>query len=198
MAKFPVPAEFVLLTTASYLVGAIPFAAVISKLKKVDLTSVGSGNYGATNVYRAMGLPYALLVFFLDAAKAGLMTYFATLMFESPIIHLVIAFSAILGHTFSLYLGFRGGKGVACAAGVFAVLTPIPFAITMLITLSIIFLTRMVSVASMIGAILLPFLVYYFEFSKLIFYFVLSISFFIVFTHRSNIIRLIRGKENKV
>ncbi len=198
MAKFPVPSEFVLLTTFSYVVGAIPFAAVVSKFKKVDLTKVGSGNYGATNVYRAMGLPYALLVFFLDAAKAGLMTYFATLLFESPIIHLVIAFSAILGHTFSLFLGFKGGKGVACAAGVFAILTPIPFAITMAITLLIIFITRMVSVGSMVGAVLLPFLVYYFQFQPIIFYFVSTISFFIVFTHRANIMRLIQGKENKV
>ena len=198
MDKFPVPAEFVLLTTAAYLVGAIPFAAVVSKFKKIDLTKVGSGNYGSTNVYRAMGLPYALLVFFLDAAKAGLMTYFSMLMFESPIIHIIVAFSAIFGHTYSLYLGFRGGKGVACAAGVFAVLTPIPFVIVMLISIAIILITRKVSVAALLGAVLLPFLVYYFQFSTLMVYFVSIVSFFIVFTHRSNIRRLVQGKENKV
>ena len=192
------PAEFGLLLTLAYLIGSIPFAVVVSRLKKIDLTKVGSGNFGATNVYRAMGIYYAILVFSLDVLKAAFVTYLSMISFESEIIHILIGFFAIIGHTFSLYLGFRGGKGVAPAAGVFAVLTPIPLAITFVITISMILLFRIVSLASLTAAVSFPILLYFFNESKLLIYFVSIVSFFIVLTHRSNIRRLIQGKENKI
>ncbi len=192
------PAVFGLLLTLAYLVGAIPFAAIIAAFKKIDLSKVGSGNYGATNVFRAMGFKYAILVFCLDVLKGVFVVWLTMLFFESPILQVLNGFTAIFGHTFSLFLGFRGGKGVATAAGVFGMLTPIPFLITFSVVLTVILVTRLVSLGTLIGCVLLPLLMYYFEVSPIIFYSILPISFFIILKHRSNIVRLIKGTENKL
>lgn len=192
------PAVFGLLLTLAYLIGAIPFSAIIAAFKGVDLRRVGSGNYGATNVYRALGLNYALLVFILDALKGTAVVYLTLSMFTSPVLHVLIGFTAIFGHTFSLFLGFKGGKGVATAAGVFLILAPKPFLITFLVVISVIYLTKIVSVGTLIGCVLLPILMVVFNTSSVIFYSILPISFFIVIKHRSNIVRLIKGTENKL
>ena len=192
------PAVFGLLLTLAYLIGAIPFSAIIAKFKGVDLRRVGSGNYGATNVYRAMGLNYALIVFILDALKGTAVVYLTTSLFTSPVLHVLIGFTAIFGHTFSLFLGFKGGKGVATAAGVFAILSPKPFLITFIVVISVIYLTKIVSVGTLIGCVLLPILMVVFKTSSVIFYSILPISIFIVIKHRSNIVRLIKGTENKL
>jgi len=192
------PAVFGLLLTLAYLIGAIPFSAIIARFKGVDLRRVGSGNYGATNVYRALGLNYALFVFILDALKGTAVVYLTMSMFTSPVLHVLIGFTAIFGHTFSLFLGFKGGKGVATAAGVFAILAPKPFLITFLVVISVIYLTKIVSIGTLIGCVLLPVLMVVFNTSPVIFYSILPISFFIVIKHRSNIVRLIKGTENKL
>ncbi len=192
------PAVFGLLLTLAYLIGAIPFSAIIATFKGVDLRRVGSGNYGATNVYRALGLNYALFVFMLDALKGTAVVYLTMSMFTSPVLHVLIGFTAIFGHTFSLFLGFKGGKGVATAAGVFAILAPKPFLITFLVVIAVIYLTKIVSVGTLIGCVLLPILMLVFNTSSVIFYAILPISFFIVIKHRSNIVRLIKGTENKL
>ena len=91
------PAVFGLLLTISYLIGAVSFAQLIAKFKKIDLTKVGSGNYGATNVYRALGLKYAIIVFLLDVVKGVIPTYYTLVLFEaSPIIQLIIGFSGLI------------------------------------------------------------------------------------------------------
>ena len=193
------PAVFGLLLTISYLIGAVSFAQLIAKFKKIDLTKVGSGNYGATNVYRALGLKYAIIVFLLDVVKGVIPTYYTLILFDSsPIIQLIVGFSAILGHTFSLFLGFRGGKGVATAIGVFIVLVPKAMVITLCFAIIILFLFRYVSLASIFGAVLLPVLVYYFNEPVSFLYAISLFSLFIIIKHRSNIRRLMTGTENKI
>lgn len=192
------PAVFGLLLTVSYLLGAIPFSVLITKFKGVDLRTVGSGNFGATNVYRALGLKYAIMVFLLDAIKGTLPVLYAMTLFPSPIIHILIGFTAIFGHTFSLFLGFKGGKGVATASGVFAVLSPIPFGITFVVVIALIFMTRMVSVGVLAGCIILPMLLHQFNEPKLLVVSVSVVAFFIVLKHRENIKRMIQGTENKL
>ena len=191
------PAIFGLILTMAYLLGAIPFSVIISRFKGVDLSSVGSGNFGATNVYRALGWGYALAVL-LDALKGALPVWLAMITFASPVIHVVIGFTAIFGHSFSLFLGFKGGKGVATAAGVFSVLTPIPFAITFFVVIVAIFLTRMVSVGTLIACVLLPILLFQFNAPKLLVVLVSVVAVFIVIRHRANIVRLVKGTENKI
>ena len=193
------PATFGLILTLAYLLGAIPFSLIITRLKGVDITTIGSGNFGATNVYRALGIWYAVFVFLLDALKGTLPVWIAMHYFPaSDIIHILIGFTAIFAHSFSLFLGFRGGKGVATASGVFAILTPIPFFITFAVVVVVILLTKIVSVGTLTGCILLPILLVYFGVSKLLVYLVGFIAFFIVLKHRGNIVRLIKGKENKL
>lgn len=192
------PAVFGLLLTVAYLLGAIPFSVLITKLKGIDLRTVGSGNFGATNVYRALGLKYALFVFLLDALKGALPVWYAMTLFPSPIIHILIGFTAIIGHTFSLFLGFKGGKGVATAAGVFSVLSPIPFGVTFLVVIALIFMTRMVSVGTLAGCIILPLLLIQFKEPKLLVVSVSVVAFFILLKHRGNIQRIIQGTENKL
>lgn len=192
------PAVFGLLLTLAYLIGAIPFSVIFAKIKGIDLSKVGSGNFGATNVYRAMGLPAALLVFILDALKGAFVVWLTALVFSSPIILIIIGFTAILAHSFSLFLGFRGGKGVATAAGVFAVLVPIPFFITFAVVVALILTTKIVSIGTLVGCVLLPALVHYTGGDPVIFKSLLIISAFIIIKHRSNIVRLIKGQENKL
>ena len=178
---------------------SLPFKfSIVAKIKGVDLAAIGSGNYGATNVYRALGIKYAVFVFLLDVLKGAFAVWLTMVLFESAILHVLIGFTAIFGHTFSLFLGFRGGKGVATAAGGFGMLTPIPFLITFSVVLTVILVTRLVSLGTLIGCVLLPLLMYYFEVSPIIFYSILPISFFIILKHRSNIVRLIKGTENKL
>ncbi len=193
------PAFFGLILTLAYLLGAIPFALIVTRLKGVDLTQVGSGNFGATNVYRALGIWYALLVFFLDALKGTFPVWLSMQVFPgAEIVHILIGFTAIFGHSFSLFLGFKGGKGVATAAGVFAILTPIPFGITFAVVAVVIVATKMVSVGTLTGCLLLPILLVQFDASTLLVYLVSLIAFFIVIKHRGNIARLIKGQENKL
>ncbi len=192
------PAVFGLILTLAYLLGAIPFSVIVTRLKGVDLSTIGSGNYGATNVYRALGIWYALLVFLLDALKGAFPVWLAMSLFASPIIHVVVGFTAIIGHSVSLFLGFKGGKGVATAAGVFSVLTPLPFGITFAVVIAVILLTRLVSVGTLTGCVLLPILLVQFNAPTLLVVLVSVVAFFIVLKHRSNIRRIIQGTENKL
>ncbi len=192
------PAFFGLLITLAYCLGAIPFAHIFSSIKGIDLSTVGSGNYGATNVYRVMGLKYALLVFFLDALKGAIPVMIAVEWFPSPIIQLIVAFTAIIGHMYSIFLGFRGGKGVATAVGVLFVLIPESMAITACVALAILFVFRYASLASIIGAIVLPITVYFFEESRVVIICIAILSVFIIVKHRSNLVRLVSGSENKL
>jgi glycerol-3-phosphate acyltransferase PlsY len=192
------PAFFGLLLTLAYVLGAIPFSVIVAKLKGVDLRQVGSGNLGATNVYRALGLPYAILVFLLDAGKGALVVWLTIQSFASPLLFVIIGFTAVIGHTYSLFLGFKGGKGVATAAGVFAVLAPQPLFMSLFVVMVVIFVTRMVSVGTLVGCFLLPLLMHLSDTSSVIFYAILPISLFIIVNHRSNIVRIIKGTENKI
>ena len=145
-------------------------------------------------MYRALGIKYAVLVFLLDAIKGALPVWYAMTLFASPIIH--DGFMAILA-IHLVCLGFKG-KGVATAAGVFAVLTPVPFSITFLVVIALIFITRMVSVGTLAGCILLPILLVQFNEPQLLVVSVSVIAFFIVLKHRGNIKRIVQGTENKL
>jgi acyl phosphate:glycerol-3-phosphate acyltransferase len=192
------PAVFGLILVLAYLMGAIPFSVIVTKIKGVDLTKVGSGNLGATNVYRALGLGYALLVFGLDVLKGALPTLLAMHYFPSPIIQVLVALTAIVGHSFSLFLGFKGGKGVATALGALGVIAPQAVGVCFVVAVTIIKFTRKVSLATLTACVLLPVLVWYFGHANVVLYTVSFVSFFIVCMHRSNIARLIKGTENRL
>jgi glycerol-3-phosphate acyltransferase PlsY len=149
---------------AAYLAGAIPFGVLVARSRGVDLRSVGSGNIGATNVGRACGKPWGLLVFLLDAGKgylaAGPLCWWLLELGEVPLESLLrsglgplMAVAAVAGHVWPVYLGFRGGKGVATGAGAVLALEPVALAAGLGLWVVSLLLTGYVSVASMFGAV---------------------------------------------
>ncbi|MBT3260826.1 glycerol-3-phosphate 1-O-acyltransferase PlsY [bacterium] len=182
----------------AYLLGSISFALIISRFKKTDLTKIGSGNLGATNVYRALGLKYAILVFFLDACKGYLPTLIAIKLINIPILNLGIGIGAILGHSLPIFNKFKGGKSVATSLGVLFAIAPKIFIILFPLGIIIIYFTKLVALATLIGCFLAPILLYLFHYPTEYILFITCISIFIIYRHKKNLIRLFQGKENKV
>lgn len=182
----------------TYFLSSISFALIAGKLKQINLREIGSGNLGATNVYRALGLKYAVSVFVLDAAKGFLSTFMAMYLFENYVIHVAVGLVAILGHSLSIYVKFKGGKGVATGLGVVMALDPLVATILTIGGIGSIWITKYVAPVSIVCSILAPILFYIFQSPIEYTLFICLISGVIVFRHKDNIIRLIQGKENKL
>lgn len=191
--------KIILLFLGTYFYAAIPFALVVSKVRKVDLRKIGSGNIGATNVYRAMGLKWAILVFLLDGLKGFLPTYYAIYTYpNSPLLHILVGITTILAHAMTIFAKFKGGKGAATGLGVLLALSPKIFIISAIAATIIIGLTRYVSVGTICCCVALPFLFYFGAYPKSYTLFVTIICIFIIYRHKKNIERLFQGKENKI
>jgi glycerol-3-phosphate acyltransferase PlsY len=185
----------------------MPFAFLYGKIfKNIDIREHGSGNVGATNVLRTLGTKAGVIVLLLDIFKGYLPVYIAIyhtpFLIEYPFAHVLIAICAILGHTFTVFLSFRGGKGVATTAGVILAIDPILCMCATFLFAVIVFLTKYVSVGSMLAAVFLVItkLMYIDPCPSYIYevIFFISISIFIIYKHKSNISRLIKGNENKI
>jgi glycerol-3-phosphate acyltransferase PlsY len=187
----------------SYLAGSIPFAAIAGRLRGVDLRKHGSGNLGATNVFRVLGWKIGIVVFLADALKGALPVLFLPPRIVSPRDPLLWAIgcgiAAIAGHVRPIFLGLRrGGKGVATAAGVFFALAPIPMAITFAVFVGVVLVTGYVSLGSLVCAVLLPaLLLLSVGVRSPLFVVSLVVAVFVFWTHRSNIGRLRRGEEHR-
>lgn len=185
----------------AYLAGSIPWAYLAGRLLKgIDLRQHGSGNLGATNVYRVLGAPAAVAVLALDAAKGALpVLYLPTLLrLESPgAWPLAFGLAAIAGHVKPAFLGWRGGgKGIATAAGVFAVLVPVALLVAAGAFAIALAATRYMSLSSLTGAVTLPVAVaVWYGVATPMFWVSLGVSGFVFWTHRSNLDRLRRGVE---
>lgn len=201
---------FGILLVISYLLGGIPTSYIFGKIfKKIDIRNFGSGNVGATNALRVLGVKMGVTTLILDIGKGFIAVYFSKLIMQEKGIEQIelflifIGMTAILGHIFSIYLGFKGGKGVATSAGVFLALIPIPFLIAFLIFFVIVAISKYVSLGSILAAITLVVgeLIINFQngFSqKGYLIFTIIIALFIIIKHKSNIKRLIAGNENKI
>ncbi len=192
---------------AAYLLGSIPSAVWLGKtFYGIDVRKQGSGNAGATNVIRVLGLKPGLVVLLLDALKGWMAVaswhIFAPDFFTPNMLinyKLVLAGIAVVGHIFPVFAGFKGGKGVATLVGVILALFPGVFLILISIFAFILLVTGYVSLASMIAAISFPFLAYFssnYDYTALII-FAIMIAVFVPVTHKKNIFRLIKGTENK-
>ena len=185
---------------ACYLLGSIPTSyLVVRMVKGQDLRTLGSGNLGATNLYRVLGLGYALPVALFDVAKGAIpVLVFAPRAGGTDLLALLFGITAVLGHMFSVFVGFRGGKGVATGAGVVLGLAPWALLAGLAIWLLTVFSSGYVSLASILAALLLPLAVYWLhpERRELIWLFaVLSVA--VVILHRANIARLLAGTEHR-
>ena len=191
--------SLLLALVAAYLIGAIPFGVVLTRLTGVgDVRAGGSGNIGATNVYCTFGRRLGLLTLICDALK-GLVPVLAAgslLDFTTAQVALV-ATAAFLGHCYPVYLGFKGGKGVATALGIYLVLSPLSVLGALLLFAGILWRWRYVSLASVSAAAATPLLVAALERSWPLVLTTLFISAMVILRHRANIERLRNGTESK-
>lgn len=187
----------------SYLAGSIPSAYLAGKARGVDLRKHGSGNLGATNVARVLGAKIGAIVFIADLLKGFLPVFYLPIYTETlqpGLWALVYGAAAILGHVKPIFLlGKGGGKGVATASGVFLALAFIPMLIAEVVWIAVFSLTRYVSLASLLGATVLPIaiLVLSREPRSPVFIASVIIAVFVFWTHRANIGRLRRGEEHR-
>ena len=187
-----------LLLVAAYLIGAFPSSYVVGKLARgIDLREHGSGNLGATNAYRVLGWRAALPVFLLDSFKGWLPTFYFARWDTSPDWRWALAYgaAAIVGHVFSIYVRFKGGKGVATGSGVFLALAPLAVLIGLGIWAVLLATTGIVSLASIVSAAVLPLAVWVLGAPYEIIALALGLAAFVIYAHRGNIRRLLRGEE---
>jgi glycerol-3-phosphate acyltransferase PlsY len=192
--------KLVLWLLASYLLGAIPTSYWVARLfRGIDLRQVGSKNLGATNLYRTLGWRYALPVGLFDLMKGVVpVLVFGRLAGGGSWIPLLCGITAVVGHAFSLFVGFRGGKGVATATGVVLGLVPVATLISAAIWALVVKITGYVSLGSIVAAAALPVLAYALHPSQReVVWFFAALSLFVIVMHRGNIRRLLAGTENR-
>jgi glycerol-3-phosphate acyltransferase PlsY len=191
------PVEVALLLGLGFAAGAIPTGYWLARGRGLDLRRAGSGNIGATNVARTLGKGWGILTLVIDAAKGALPVWLALSRGVPAWVCAATGAAAILGHVFTPWLGFRGGKGVATAAGVFLTLAPAPTAISAAIYALCFATLRISSIGSLAATTALPFLLWAFDADLSMILFATSIAVFIAFTHRGNIARLLGRRENR-
>jgi glycerol-3-phosphate acyltransferase PlsY len=209
------PVDCAIALPLAYLVGSIPFGLVVARaVKGIDIRKAGSGNVGATNVGRVIGWRWGLLVFLFDALKGFAPVYalapvvagsFALgLRPASDTLQILCGVAAILGHTFPVWLGFKGGKGVATGFGVAMGFAPLATAVALVTWIVVVAFTRYVSVASMAAALALPaaFMVMHrgdaFGRFRAVTAVLLFAGMLVILRHRQNIRRLLKGEENRI
>ena len=183
----------------SYLLGSIPNGLWLGKaLWHTDLREHGSHNIGATNAWRTLGKGPGFLIFLLDFLKGFLSVYIASALVGTPLSMVLAAIFAIAGHSASLFMGFKGGKGVATGLGVLSMLMPQVTGIVFLIWLVIVKLTGYVSLGSMVAAVCVPMLAFAFHAPMEYIAFGVAAAVLIVVRHKANIGRLLNGTESKI
>lgn len=211
--------SIVIMIFVSYLIGSIPFAYIVGKVfKGIDLRKQGSGNLGSTNAFRVLGIPLGILVQVLDIAKGLVAVIFVSTFFythlpfanhtpfeDQTLVKIIAGLSAVIGHTFSVFVNFKGGKGINTALGMLISLAPIDVSISIGFFVLILISSGYVSLGSIIASFVLPVTMFVREnFFKVEIYgyntlivFSIAISIFLIYNHRSNIMRLLRGHENR-
>lgn len=183
-----------------YLLGSISFSYLMGKwIKGIDIRNHGSGNAGATNTLRVLGAGPAISVLLLDALKGTLAVWIGHWMSGGAhLVEVLCGLSAIIGHNWPVFFGFRGGKGIATTIGVMATLALLPALYAGGVAILAIILTRYVSLGSLLFTALLPFFIYSMGYPDEMFWAGIVIAVFAFVRHRSNLAKLIKGKENKI
>ena len=190
---------WVLFLLVAFFLGSVPFGKLIGKkVSKVDVTQKGSGNIGATNVARVVGMKWGIFTLFLDILKGFIPTFlFGMILSGSEHGAAMIGLSALLGHQFSIFQKFRGGKGVATALGAYLAISPLSCGIALVVFIGTVYFSDYVSLGSIISALLMPFLLILFDQPANIFIPAFIMAVLICAKHHGNIQRLIQGKENR-
>jgi len=191
----------------AYLVGSIPTGFLVARARGVDIRGAGSGNIGATNVFRVLGRPAGVAVLLVDAAKGvipcaalpplALRVAGAGSNLNLEWLGIVVGIAAVLGHNYTCWLHFKGGKGIATTAGVLLVLMPVAFLTCLAAWLLVLVLTRFVSLASVAAAVALPLTVWWRGQSGALLVVALALGLLAIGKHRANIRRLLNGTESR-
>ena len=191
--------SYVIIAIISYLIGSIPSGLILGKtVWGVDLREYGSKNIGATNAWRTLGKTPGLIIFASDLCK-GLIGVGIGMIFSDTALAMVLGgIMTIVGHSASIFLKFRGGKGVATGLGVIIMLMPSVSAIVFVVWLVIVLISKYVSLGSIVGAILVPILAFAFDKPAEFVIFGILAAIFVTYRHKSNIDRLLTGTENKI
>lgn len=183
----------------SYLIGSIPNGLVLGKLLwKVDLREHGSHNIGATNAWRTLGKGPGFLIFALDLLKGLIGVWLGLHMAGTPLAMILGGIFAIVGHSWSVFLGFKGGKGVATGLGVITMLMPKVTLVVFLVWFVIVYLTKYVSLGSIVAAALVPVFAWLFGNPWEYIVFGVIAAVFVIYRHKTNIQRLMTGTESKI
>ena len=202
-------AGYILTVLIAYLLGSIPTGFLVARARGVDIRTVGSGNIGATNVFRILGKAAGVFVLAVDAAK-GWLAVFVVARFLSGWFYpeagataqewfrLCAGVAAILGHNYTCWLHFKGGKGIATSAGVLVALVPMPLLIILAVWIVVFVLSRYVSLASILAAFTLPFAAWAFGESRTMIFVTAALAALAIYKHKANLQRLINGTENRI
>lgn len=195
--------EMIYFGVIAYMFGAIPSGVWIGKIfKNIDIRKYGSYNSGATNAYRVLGRKYGAMVLLLDALKGFIPLLIAKFYGVTGVDLIILGFIAILGHSFSIFLKFKGGKGVATSLGVFLFLMPKVIVVLLTIFIVTVIITKYISLGSIVCSAMLPILAYFMpitypETRKELVIISFLIGLFVIYKHKTNIVRIYRGEENR-
>ena len=191
--------DFVVAAAISYILGSIPNGLILGKaIWGVDLRQHGSKNIGATNAWRTIGKAGGISIFVLDFLKGAISAYLGLHLGGSELAGVLCGILAIAGHSWSVFLAFKGGKGVATGLGVIAALMPMVTLIVFAVWFAIVYFTGYVSLGSIVGAALVPILTLFFGLHTEFLILGLIAAVFIIYRHKSNIERLLNGTESKI
>jgi len=183
----------------AYLVGAIPFGYLIGRMRGVDVRTVGSKNIGATNVYRTVGKKWGFLAFFCDFLKGFLPAFLVSSLFPGfSVLPVLVGLAAVVGHTLTVFMRFRGGKGVATAFGMMVALAPAQALSAFGVFVVTVWVSHYISLGSMLAAMALAILVWVFPVVLPMRIVCILVAAFVIYKHKSNIQRLLKGCENKI
>lgn len=191
--------HFLLGFVLGHVCGSVPSGLwLVQAFHGIDIRNYGSKNIGTTNVFRTVGPKTAVLVLIADAFKGILAVGIMSYLFHNPLLDVITALGALLGHNYSLFLGFKGGKGVATALGLLIFMMPKVAVTSFGIWLVCVLLTRYVSLGSIMAAIFTPPLAWYLGYPSAYVIFSVVAAFFVVLRHKENIHRLLTGTESKI
>lgn len=192
-------ADYLLTGVLAYLIGSIPSGLILGKLFwHTDLRQYGSHNIGATNAWRTLGKIPGLIVFLADSFKGQAGVLLGLYIIDTPLAAVIGGLFAIIGHSFSIFLRFRGGKGVATSLGVLTMLMGNVTLLVFAVWLAIVYMTRYVSLGSVVAGFLTPILAALFSYPMEYIVFTVIAAFLVIVRHRENIKRLMNGTENKI
>ena len=189
--------KILIMLVIAYLLGSIPSGVLVAKHFNKDLHKEGSGNTGTTNTFRVLGVKPGLLVLLMDLLKGTLATLQPIVFHVTTVNPLIIGLAAILGHTFSVFDEFRGGKAVATSAGMLLAYNPSYFIIACCLFVGFIYISIMVSFSSIVSAVLLVIISFFYH-DWVLSVVAIGLTSFIIYRHRSNISRILSGNENLV